>query len=173
MVHATQMNVIRSQLLKAHPEAIETFGYVTKENRMALGLEKSHINDAAVIASGGESIRFATDIGYRKVCVSRYDYKKTMGQHSEIRLPTGKTEGFRKFDKVRYCGETYFIKGKMQNQDSKGNDNGYAILMNIEGEKVEFKHFKKGTTPKLKKLKRIVVRKTWMITSVQRTKNIA
>ena len=37
------MNVIRSQLLKAHPEAIETFGYVTKENRMALGLEKSHI----------------------------------------------------------------------------------------------------------------------------------
>ena len=173
LVHATQMNVIRSQLLKTHPEAIETYGYVTKENRMALGFEKSHINDAAVIASGGEAFRFATNLGYRKVCVSRYDYQKTKGKHSEIALLTGKTEGFRKFDKVLYCGKTYFVKGKMQGQDVKGNDNGYAILMNVEGEKVKFDHFKKGKIPKLKKLKRLGARKTWMVTSVGLIQNIA
>lgn len=33
---ATQMNSIRCQLLKKYPEAIETFGYITKTNRQRL-----------------------------------------------------------------------------------------------------------------------------------------
>lgn len=49
---ATMMNVIRARLLKHFPDAIETFGYITKANRYALGLEKTHANDAFVIASG-------------------------------------------------------------------------------------------------------------------------
>lgn len=54
--HATQMNSIRIQLLKHYPEAIETFGYITKANRQNLGIEKDHHLDACVIASGGKSI---------------------------------------------------------------------------------------------------------------------
>jgi hypothetical protein len=46
------MNIIRSQLLKLFPEAVETFGYITKANRYQYGFEKSHANDAFVIAGG-------------------------------------------------------------------------------------------------------------------------
>lgn len=49
---ATTMNVIRSQLLKLFPNAIETFGYITKANRHLLGIEKTHTNDAFVVAGG-------------------------------------------------------------------------------------------------------------------------
>ena len=49
---ATTMNVIRKRLLEHFPTAIETFGYVTKANRYALGIEKTHANDAFVIAGG-------------------------------------------------------------------------------------------------------------------------
>jgi hypothetical protein len=49
---ATTMNVIRSRLLAIFPDAIETFGYVTKANRYHHGIEKTHSNDAFVIAEG-------------------------------------------------------------------------------------------------------------------------
>jgi len=49
---ATVMNIIRKSLLKYFPEAIETFGYETKVKSRELGIEKSHINDAFVIAGG-------------------------------------------------------------------------------------------------------------------------
>lgn len=49
---ATTMNVIRSQLLKLFPNAIETFGYVTKTNRYQYNIKKTHSNDAFVIAGG-------------------------------------------------------------------------------------------------------------------------
>ena len=51
--HATHMSIIRSYLLKKYPNAIETFGFVTSENRNHLNLEKDHYIDACVIASGG------------------------------------------------------------------------------------------------------------------------
>ena len=49
---ATTMNVIRLRLLALFPDAIETFGYVTKANRYHHGIEKSHSSDAFVIAGG-------------------------------------------------------------------------------------------------------------------------
>jgi hypothetical protein len=49
---ATTMNVIRSQLLKLFPDAVETFGYVTKANRYQYSIEKTHSSDAFVIAGG-------------------------------------------------------------------------------------------------------------------------
>lgn len=49
---ATAMNIVRSQLLQLFPNAVETFGYITKANRYKLGIEKTHSNDAFVIAGG-------------------------------------------------------------------------------------------------------------------------
>ena len=46
------MNIIRKRLLGRFPSAIETFGYVTKSNRYKFNIEKSHSNDAFVIAGG-------------------------------------------------------------------------------------------------------------------------
>ena len=54
---ATAMNIIRSQILKRLPDAKETFGYITKAVRQELGLEKTHSNDAFVIAEGRKQQR--------------------------------------------------------------------------------------------------------------------
>jgi len=54
---ATTMNVIRARLLDFFPDAIETFGYITKANRYNHGIEKSHSNDAFVIAGGSTQLR--------------------------------------------------------------------------------------------------------------------
>ena len=66
---------------------------------------------------------------YIKKCVPDGDFQKTKGDHSEKPLTTGKIFGFRKFDKVRYFGNDYFIKGRMST--------GYAILMDIDGNKID------------------------------------
>ncbi|MCL1793278.1 MAG: RNA-guided endonuclease IscB [Oscillospiraceae bacterium] len=154
--HATQMNGIRVQLLKRVPSK-ETFGFVTKEHAWAMGLEKTHYNDATAIAclnnierNGLVSYVLKTDKVLVKKCVSDGDYQQTKGVRSERRIQTGKMQGFRKFDKVRYKGTEYFIKGRMST--------GYAILMDIEGNKQELKPI-----PKLDKMERIGARKGWIV----------
>lgn len=147
-VHATQMNIIHSQLLKI-TQSTKTFGYITKTNREALRLPKSHSNDAVVIASKGNVIDFnGVNILYKK-CVAKGDYQQTKGVRSQMKIPTGKIQGFRKFDKVKYKGLLYFIKGRMSS--------GYAILMDIKGTKQVLKPI-----PKFNKMIRMSARKTCM-----------
>jgi hypothetical protein len=50
LLHATQMNSIRIQLLKPD-QAEETWGFVTKEHRLLWSLPKEHVFDAAMIAT--------------------------------------------------------------------------------------------------------------------------
>ena len=151
--YATHMSIIRSRLLKVYPDAIETFGFVTSENRNHLKLEKDHYIDACVIASGGLEFK-PLDMVFYKRRVSKGDYQLTKGIRGEQKLPTGKICGFRKFDKVWYLGKEYFVKGRM----SKG---GYVILMNIFSEKVDFSSMPKGLkTPKPSNCNRISARKS-------------
>lgn len=76
--YATQMNSIRCQLLKHYPEAVETFGSVTKANRLALaGIVKDHHMDACVIATGGKQPIFVTNIVCIKKHVAKGDYQQT------------------------------------------------------------------------------------------------
>ena len=163
--HATQMNSIRIQLLKLLPEARETFGFITKEHRQIVGLPKKHFTDAIMIAclnnigkSGIPGLNFKASSLLVKKCIAKGDYQQTKGIRSEKRIPTGKIQGFRKFDKVRYLGQEYFIKGRMSS--------GYAVLMDIYGEKAEFKDAPRGMkTPKLANIQRVGARKSWMIQS--------
>ena len=158
--YATQMNSIRCQLLKRYPNAIETFGMVTKANRLAIGIPKDHHLDACVIASGTKPITIKTNLLYLKKSVSKGDYQQSKGSRSEQPITTGKICGFRKFDKVKYFGKEYFIKGRMST--------GYAILMDIEGNKIDFSHMLKGyKTPKLSNCKRIASRKTTLCMQVE------
>ena len=152
--HATQMNSIRQQLLKVLPEVEETFGFMTKEHRQLMDLPKEHYYDAVAIAcldniqnDGLISVDFKTKNIIFKKCVADGDYQQTKGVRSEQRIPTGKIQGFRKFDKVIYLGKEYFIKGRMST--------GYAILMDIEGNKVNLKPI-----PKFSKMERVSARKT-------------
>ncbi|MBR4314602.1 MAG: HNH endonuclease [Lachnospiraceae bacterium] len=154
--YATQMNSIRKQLLRIYPDAIETFGMVTKANRLSLGIEKDHHIDACVIASGGSSFTFDTDIVFIKKNVAKGDYQKTKGIRSEQPITTGKIQGFRKFDKVKYFGKEYFIKGRMST--------GYAILMDIEGNKIDFSSMPRGMkTPKLSNCIRVSARSSVLV----------
>ena len=162
--YATQMNSIRKQLFRLYPEVIETFGYVTKANRLAIGIEKEHYYDACTIATQGKPFIVKTNF-YKKKCVSDGDFQKTKGIRSEQPIVTDKIYGFRKFDKVKYFGKEYFIKGRMST--------GYAILMDIEGNKVDFLTMPKGfKTPKMINLKRLEARSSWMVTTVEVTPNI-
>lgn len=153
--HATQMNSIRIRLLKYYPEAIETFGYVTKANRCNLGIEKDHHIDACIIASGGNEFKIKSCLLLKRD-IPEGDKQQTKGIRGEQRLNTAKIQGFRKFDKVKYFGKEYFIKGRMSS--------GYAVLMNIEGDKIDFSNFPKGyKTPKLGLCKRISARRSQLI----------
>ena len=148
--HATQMNSIRTQLLKKLPEAEETFGFITKEHRQVMNLSKEHYLDAVAIASQGSAVNFKTKNPLFKKCISDGDYQQTKGIRSEQVIPTEKIHGFRKFDKVKYLENNYFIKGRMST--------GYAVLMDIGGDKANLKPI-----PKFKIMERISARKTWII----------
>jgi len=148
--HATQMNSIRIQLLTCL-EAEETFGFITKEHRLLAGLPKEHIFDAAMIATRGIAPIFRTSTVLSKRCVADGDYQQTKGVRSEQQINTGKIREFRKFDKVCYLGQEYFIKGRMST--------GYAILMDISGNKVDLKPI-----PKFEKMKRVSARSSWIMT---------
>lgn len=149
------MNAIRKQLLNLYPAAIETFGYITKANRLSRNVDKEHYYDACVIATQGNVFKVKSHL-YKKKCCSDGDFQKTKGIRSEQPITTGKICGFRKFDKVFYFGKEYFMKGRMST--------GYAILMDIDGKKIDFSSMPKGyKTPKLSNCKRISARTSQMI----------
>ena len=152
--YATQMSIIRSQLLKIYPDAIETFGFVTKENRNSLNLSKEHYIDACVIASSGREFKL-NNIIYQKRRVAKGDYKLTRGKQ---KMPIGKIQGFKRFDKVKYLGQEYFIKSRMST--------GFAILGDIFNNKIDFSYMPKcKKTPKLSNLERISARSSCLCIS--------
>lgn len=157
--YATQMNSIRVKLLKTYSEAIETFGFITKLNRLMLGIDKEHYYDACVISTGGKNFSVKCVL-LKKKCISKGDFQQTKGVRSEQKIPTGKISGFKKFDKVLYLKKEYFIKGRMSS--------GYALLMNIEGQRITFNDAPKGfKTPKTSNLKRLEARKSWIVSSTK------
>jgi hypothetical protein len=149
LLHATQMNSIRIQLLQ-RVVAEETWGFVTKEHRHLAELPKEHMFDAAVIATRGIAPIFQTTNMLAKRCVADGDYRQTKGKRSEQHITTGKIMRYRKFDKVRYLGQEYFIKGRMTT--------GYAILMDLSGNKVTLKPI-----PKFERMKRVSARSSWIM----------
>jgi 5-methylcytosine-specific restriction endonuclease McrA len=149
--HATHMSIIRSWLLKEYPNAIETFGFVTAENRNHLQLEKDHYIDACVIASGGLEFK-ELDVIYRKRRVSVQDRVLTDGIRDEKKLPTGKVHGFKKYDKVKYLGEICFVKGR--------RNSGAFVLMNIDNNSIDFRDRGGKLNPSYKSIKRMNARKS-------------
>ena len=149
--YATQMSIIRCMLLKRYPNAIETYGFVTKVNRENLGIGKDHYLDACVIASGGLEFE-PSDVLYRKRCVSKQDRQLCKGIRGEKKIPTGKVFGFKKFDKVRYLGKECFIKGR--------RNSGAFVLMSIDGNSIDFRNIGGKQNPSYKTIGRINTRRS-------------
>ena len=148
--HATHMSIIRSRLLREYPNAIETFGFVTSENRNHLKLEKDHYIDACVIASGGLEFK-PLDILYKKKCVSKQSRQLCKGARGERKLPTGKIYGFKRYDKVKYLGVICFIKARRVS--------GEFTLTSIGNTTLDFRSIGGVKNPRYKALKRLNVRK--------------
>lgn len=149
--YATQMSIIRSQLLKIYPDAIETFGFVTKENRNNLNLPKEHFVDACVIASGGKKFEQSNWL-FKKRRVAKQNRKLCKGVRGEIKLSTGKILGFKRFDKVKYLKEICFIKGR--------RSGGFFTLMDIDNNTIDFRDKGGRKEPSYKLLKRLNTRRS-------------
>ncbi len=144
------MSIIKSQLKKSDAEGQrsadtawefdETFGaegvrreasnrtaYETKFKReQVLQLPKTHYHDAvAICCDDGEVVKL-NDTVYFKKHVSKGDYKQTKGKRSEVRIPTGKLFGLRKFDLINTTKGTGFVKGK--------RTSGFFCISNICGD---------------------------------------
>ena len=109
----TFMTTIRWKLvdqLRAKGEQVpHTYGYITKSKRIALGLEKSHINDAFVIAGG---ITQQRSVRYRITQVRKCNRKLHRGTRSHIRNTAPRyLHGFQRYDKVLWNGKTGKEKG--------------------------------------------------------------
>lgn len=152
--HATHMSIIRSQLLKVYPEALETFGFVTKENRNHLSLPKDHYIDACVIASGGKEFKLSNEIFYKRR-VAKQNRQMCKGIQDEKKIPLGKIYSFRKFDKVKYLGKECFIKAR--------RSNGNFILMDIFNNSIDFRPIGGKANPSYKELQRVTARKSYII----------
>ena len=150
--YTTHMSIIRSRLLKEYPNAIETFGFVTTENRNHLKLRKDHYIDACIIAGGGGLEFKELDVIYKKRRVSLQDRILTKGVRGERRLPTGKVHGFKRYDKVRYLGEVCFVKGRRVRD-------GF-VLMDIENSSIDFRDKGGKQNPSYKSIKRVNTRKS-------------
>ena len=117
--HAAHMNIMRKQLIKRlkkeHDNVHESYGYETKYYRDKQGINKSHSNDAYIIAHNFNA----------KTLNQEYLYKKTRRHNRQIHKSKpskgGKRKrnqspyiinGFRRYDKVKYNNQTCFITGK-------------------------------------------------------------
>ena len=134
---AAAMNLIKdkifSELKERHPNipVWRTYGYVTKRNRRKYNIEKSHANDAFVIAKNFNAEPL--DYMFKGFQVRRHNRKI----HKDNILKGGKLKknqskhlvfGFARFDRVRYDSKECFVYGR--------RTSGYFDLRDIDGSKI-------------------------------------
>jgi hypothetical protein len=104
-----------------------TYGYITKSRRVDLGLPKSHINDAFVIAGGDKQKRLP--VRYLIKQVRKCNRKLFKGDRSHIRNTADRfIKGFQRFDKVLWKGIECFVFGR--------RTTGYFDLRMVDGTKI-------------------------------------
>jgi hypothetical protein len=105
----TFMSMVRWRLVN-ETDSKHTFGYITKSNRIAAGLDKSHSNDAFIIAGGNTQTQTQPVIIRQVRKCNRKLYK---GARSNIRNTAAREiKGFRRFDKVLWKDKVAFVFGR-------------------------------------------------------------
>jgi HNH endonuclease. len=108
-----------------------TYGSITKTKRVEIGLEKTHRNDAFVIAGGSKNTE-RLPYWY----VGRFFRRQNRSLHKANPIKGGKRPvntikqayGFRRFDKVEYKGKIYLILAL--------RSRGEFLIGHITGEKI-------------------------------------
>ena len=105
----TFMSMVRWRLIN-QTGAEHTFGYMTKSGRIALKLEKSHVNDAFVIAGGTDQGRTG-QLLIRQV--RKCNRKLFKGSRSHlVNTAPRLVHGFQRFDKVSFQRQECFVFGR-------------------------------------------------------------
>lgn len=115
------MNIIRTRLVKAFPDAELTYGNITAADRKKMHLPKSHAGDAVAIAMKGEDVNICEPTVYikqiRKKKRSLHEATPRKGRKrpntQAVRNPKNtKSIGiYHIYDTVRFQNETGFISG--------------------------------------------------------------
>ena len=127
----TIMNILSHKLSELYEP---TFGYLTKMKRLEQDLDKSHVNDAFVIA-GGTKDMVRLDCAIVQKQVRRNNRKLFRGSRSELPNQCPKEVfGFRLFDRVIFAGKKYFVWGRRMR--------GVFLIRDLTGNKLE-RNYKK------------------------------
>jgi len=104
-----------------------TYGYVTKVDREAMGLPKTHYYDAVAIASAGKPVEvLGTYEAMRAAARGAYRQRRGDRSHLVARLPY-EVFGFRQWDKVALPdGRVGFVKGR--------RSSGYFAISDVGGQ---------------------------------------
>ena len=153
---ASFMGIIRwavyNKLKKMYPDKISiTYGYITKNTRIANNLPKEHRVDALCIAGHPKAERDSVYYFSRKIrCHNRQIYKaQTLkgGVHKKNQAPKY-VKGYQLSDTVSYKGKLYFVCGR--------RSSGFFDIRTLDGTKVN-----KGSMS-YKKLELINYNKTYL-----------
>ncbi|MBR4195968.1 MAG: HNH endonuclease, partial [Synergistaceae bacterium] len=151
---ASFMGIMRWALLdklrEIYPDVHNTYGYLTKNNRIRLGLPKEHYVDAYCIAGNFEAERLPYYWYHKQVRKHNRQIHKTNFIKGGIRKRNQTPYvvfGFRLFDKVIYKGKTGFIFGR--------RTSGSFYVKGFNGEKI-------SAGISYKKLRLIVKRHTYL-----------
>lgn len=105
-----------------------TYGYITKQNRIAMELPKSHINDGFASA-GGTADHARSALQYFVRQVRKCNRKLRKGDRSHIKNTAPRfINGFQRYDKVRWKNNVCFIFGR--------RTSGYFDLRKLDGTKL-------------------------------------
>ena len=123
------MNIVRRRIAD-QLNCDQTYGYITKHDRIELGLPKSHANDAYVIAGGkGQTRSDSIIIGKQVRRQNRSLYKANFLKGGKLKRNTVKeVKGFRRFDKVKYDNKECFVHGL--------RSSGYFDIRSVDGSKI-------------------------------------
>jgi len=142
----TFMNIVRRRLVEVL-DCCSTYGYETKAKRSGLGLPKSHVNDAFVIAGGQEQTRSPE---YLIKQVRKQNRKLYKGPHSGVKNTASRFVcGFERYSKVDYKGKECYVFGRRAT--------GYFDLRLLDGTKVH-------ASAKAQDCKLLESASTWLIT---------
>lgn len=117
--------------LKGRYDINITYGSITKAKRVEMGLEKTHRNDAFVIAGGNKNVNRAPEWYFGK-----FFRRQNRSLHKTNPIKGGirpsntvkEVRGFRRFDKVRYKNQIGIIYGL--------RISGYFDMRSLSGEKI-------------------------------------
>ena len=144
---AAAMNIIKDRVLQGvrekYPdkEVKTTYGYITRWNRKKYNIDKTHANDAYVIAKNFHAKQL--DYYFKGFQVRRHNrqiYKDTILKGGEPIKNQAEhlVFGFALNDRIRYNGEIYFVKGRRTKNEhfSLSDASGKEVMNSVHHNKL-------------------------------------